>query len=123
MGRGRVSEVPRFCRTHEAEVVDLEVAGGEVIVPQEGQALGQRVRTEEHAVDPPTLQAIGLGDGERQLCQTISPRGEIRWDAVGARLPFQQPIDRRFGAVLQVALELVPGCSEAGPAVQVHDPA
>ena len=108
---------------HQGEVVDLEVAGGEVVVPHQGQPLGQRVGAEEHAVDPPALEAIGLGRGQRQVGQAVGERGEVRGDAAGSGLALQQPVDRRLGAVLQVALELVPGGGEAGPAVQVDDPA
>ena len=108
---------------HQGQVVDLEVAGGEVVVPHQRQPLGQRVRAEEHAVDPPAFEAIGLGRGQRQLGQAVGERGEIRGNAAGSGLPFQQPVDRRFGAVLQVAPDLVPGGGEAGPAVQVDDPA
>ena len=107
---------------HQGQVVDLEVAGGEVVVPHQGQPLGQRVRAEEHAVDPPALEAIGLGRGQRPVGQAVGERGEIRGNAAGSGPPFQQPVDRRFGAVLQVALDLVPGGGEAGPAVQVDDP-
>ena len=107
---------------HQRQVVDLGVAGGEVAVPQEREALGQRVRAEEHAVDPPALEATGVGRGQRPVGQAVGERGEIRGDAAGSGLPLQEPVDRRFGAVLQIALQLLPGGGEAGPAVQVDDP-
>ena len=107
---------------HQRHVVDLAVAGGEVAMPQEREALRQRVRAEEHAVDPPGLEATGVGRGQRPVGQAVGERGEIRGDAAGSGLPLQEPVDRRFGAVLQIALELLPGGGKAGPAVQVDDP-
>ncbi len=38
---------------HEREVVDLGIAGGEVVVPHEREPLAQGVRPEDHSVDPP----------------------------------------------------------------------
>ena len=109
---------------HQRQVVDLEVAGGEVVVPHQRQPLGQRIRAEEHAVDPPAFQAIGLGRGQRQVGQAVGEGGEVRRARRGTGpCPSSSRSIDGFGAVLQVAPDFVPGGGEAGPAVQVDDPA
>ena len=48
---------------HQRQAADLEVAGCEVVVPQERQPLGQRVGAEQHPVNPPGLEPLGITGG------------------------------------------------------------
>src|SRR5436309_2089170 len=44
---------------HKLEVIDLEIAGGKVVVPHQRETLLERVRGEEAAVEPPGFEALG----------------------------------------------------------------
>ncbi len=74
--RSRASEVSHFAG-HQAEVVDLEVTGGEVVMPHQGEPLGEGVGTAEHAVDPPALETARLRDRERQVGQAVGELAEV----------------------------------------------
>ena len=43
---------------HQDRVLDLGDAGGEVVVPEQGHLLAQRVAALEHAVEPPAAELI-----------------------------------------------------------------
>ena len=58
-----------FCRRIRARVADLLDAGGEVVVPHQGQALAQRVGREDKAVEPPRLEAARVAGCGRGLAE------------------------------------------------------
>ena len=84
---------------HQLVADDLSDAGGEVIVPEQGAALFQRVRRVEHPVQPPALQFFRLRAGE--LIRCVARAGDTGTDVVGqavevflARAAGEQLIDR-----------------------------
>ena len=84
---------------HEAGVLHLGVAGGEVVVPEQRQLLLQRVRAVEHPVQPPGPQlhaVVGVGDAP----------GHLPADLIELLLPrpaLKESFDRLLGAVLEAA--------------------
>src|SRR5262249_17835457 len=50
---------------HKFRVLDLDQAGCEMVVPEQGQLLAERVATVKHAVKPPTAQLISAVVGGR----------------------------------------------------------
>jgi hypothetical protein len=101
---------------HDAEILDLDGAGGEVIVPQERQSLAERIGTKKHPINPPCFQPSPIRGGVEQQRRRLL---ELGGHTLAARGAGQQSLDARSRAVFQIALNLAPRRGEAGPAMQV----
>ena len=102
---------------HEAGVVDLGVAGGEVIVPEERQLLAERMRTVEHPVQPPRPGLLAVG-------RTRDVRGHfgaLRLEILSRRPTLEQKVNRFLRTRLEPALQLGPGCAEGSAAIEMTD--
>ena len=89
---------------HGLDVLDLELAGREVVVPDQSEALGQGIGREEHPVEPPGLEPADVAAAGGCVAQQIGGRGEFREHALNAAGAVQDPVHRRIGAALQIAL-------------------
>ena len=92
-------------------------------VPEQGHPLAERVRREDHPVQPDRLETGQLGGG----CQLGGHRVEEGFE-VGGRaavegggLTLEEPIDAGGRPVAQVALEHRPGGGETGAAMEMRD--
>src|SRR4029453_9681665 len=96
---------------------------GEVVVPEDRQPFGERVGAEEHPKDPPGLEPAGVVGADRRVGEEFGGGVEFAWHTGESRLAGEKAVDTRLRAVLEVALQFVPGGGEPGPAVQVDDAA
>ncbi len=100
---------------HRRQIVHLEIAGGEMVVPHQGQPLAQRIGRKQHAEDPPRLQPIG----HRRRCGRFS-KGlrhalEITDRPVQPRLAGQHSRHARLRSVVKIALDLGPRRGKTRP--------
>jgi hypothetical protein len=106
---------------HQPGFAHLAVGGGEVVVPQQGDLLAQRVRAEQEAVEPAGLQPTDLplrhGRVEQQPGGGVEPLRRVR-----VRRSVEQPAHRLLRPVCQVTLQFAPGAGERRPPVQVDHP-
>ncbi len=109
-------------REHELGRIDLLLAGRVVRVPGQGHGLGQGVRREDEAVEPEHLHALDRRTPQRRVLHGQNNLGELagRLTARSGRLAIEDAADRRLIPFVQVVLDLAPGRSQAGPAVQVR---
>jgi hypothetical protein len=107
---------------HGGQIVDLEIARGEVIVPQQREPLAQCIGREEHAKDPPGLEPIGRRRRRGRVSKRRGNHLEVFHGAVDPRLPLQDTRDAGLGPVAQIALDLVPRGGKPRAAMQVRDP-
>src|SRR6266849_873295 len=98
----------------------LGSAGGKMVMPQERQPFAERVWAEEHAVHPPGLETDDITVLGRSVEQHGGGGREVLRHAQPARIAGEQAIDTDLGAIFQIALQLAPGSSETGAAMQVH---
>src|SRR5204863_512180 len=80
-----------------------------------------RVRAEHHPVDPPRLQPADLANRHGRVGEQVGGGDELL-RRVRARLPLQKAFHALLWAVLEVALQFIPGRGEASPAVEVDHP-
>ena len=107
---------------HEPQVVDLEVAGGEVIVPHQRQAFLERMGRKEAAVEPPGLEPFGASRIDRRLPDDRRQRFETFGNSFRASLAFDEASNGGFGPVAQIALDLLPRRREHRSPMEVHHP-
>ncbi len=108
---------------HGGQVVDLLVAGGEVVVPHEREPLAERVGAEQHAEDPPRLEAVRIGRRDRRLGDRRRGPFELGRGPGGENPAGQEPVDARLRAIFQVAPQLLACRGEPRPSVEVDDAA
>jgi hypothetical protein len=106
---------------HGRDIVDLELTGGEVVVPEQGKPLRERVRGQEHAINPPGLKPVGVAGAGCRIAEQIRGRRELGGNPLGAARTSQNAIHSSFGPIVQIALQFVPGRGEAGPAAERPD--
>ena len=104
-----------FCRRIKARSSTLRLLVAKWSCHIEREPLGERVGAEEHAVDPPALEATGLGHGQGQVGQAVGERGEIRGEPQDRDFPSSSRLIDGFGAVVQVALGARPRWRRSRP--------
>ncbi|HEY2415423.1 MAG TPA: hypothetical protein VGI40_24485 [Pirellulaceae bacterium] len=106
---------------HKLEIVNLDVAGGKVVVPEQRETFLERVGSEQAAVEPPgfeTLGTAGIGGG---LANDGGERVEFGRSAGELGLTGEKARNGGFRAIFEVALDLGPGGAEGGAAVEMDD--
>src|SRR5436190_4643965 len=99
---------------HVAGIVDLGIAGGEMVVPEERDLFAQRLRAVKHTVNPPRAgerAVVGLADASGQ-------RSSLLVECLLSRSAFEEPVDGFFRARLEPGLELIPRRPERGPPIE-----
>ncbi len=106
---------------HGRRVADLEDAGGEVVVPHQGQPLAQGVGREDQAEEPPRLEASRVARSDRGLAQDARDPLEHLGLGRSERPAFsiEQAVDAGLGTLREVAPDLDPARRKPGAAVQV----
>ena len=58
---------------HQGRILHLGEAGGEVVVPEQGHLLAERMTALEHAVEPPTAELLAVLRRRRRRCGRHRP--------------------------------------------------
>ena len=97
---------------HRADIFDIGVGHGKMVVPEQRHLLQQRVRTADRPTQPPGTQRLhGTAIGVKTVVRPIE-FGHVRSGT-------HQPIDRLLRTVGQGFLELTPVTTERGPTVEM----
>ncbi len=107
---------------HRRQVVDLLVAGCEVIVPHQRQPFTEWVRPAQHAKNPPGLQAFRIIRTDRRVRECGAHLPKTLGHQRCPHLSFENSADTGRGAVFQVTLNLRPRGGKTRPAVEMHNP-
>jgi hypothetical protein len=104
---------------HGDQILHLAIARCEVVVPQQSQPLAQRIGREQHAVEPPGLEPVGIVRGLSRVADGAGHLLEVRRRGVGSRLARQQSVDGGRRAICYIVFDFSPTCSKCRPAVQM----
>ena len=77
-----------------------------MVVPHQGEPLGERVGREQRPVEPPGLEPAGVGGARGRVAEQVGRRAKSARNAFVAAFAREHPVDGRAGAVGDVALEL-----------------
>ena len=103
---------------HRLRVLHLGDAGSEVVVPEEGHLLAQRVAAVEHAVEPPGAQleeVIAPGDLLAFLLEEVGQR-------LGPRFAVEQAVEGSVQPLFFRAAHFGQGGAEGGAAIEMAGP-
>ena len=104
---------------HQLGVLDLGEAGGEVVVPEQGHLLAERVAALEHAVQPPAPElaavVVATGGDAADIHQGLR-------DLLGLGPSPEQQVERGARAEALGLVEILATGPEARPAIEVGGP-